>query len=121
MKESVSSIDDLKRITDVPVVIVDSREVITYVNESFESVFGWQSNEIIGKLLLTLIPKAFYDAHNLAFSRFLITGQSTVLQQPLRLLAMSKDGHEFIAEHFIIAERNQDKWIFGATIRPLSE
>jgi len=42
-----------------------------------------------------------------------------LLGQSLNLKAVSKDGKEFDAEHYIIAEHHEDQWVFGAMIRPL--
>ena len=115
----MSSINDIKKEANLPVVIADERGLITSINKSFEDVFGWQKNEIIGKPLATIIPKSLHDAHHLGFSRFLTTGKPTLLNQPLKLKAIKKDGKEFNAEHIIVAEEENGKWIFGATIRPL--
>ena len=115
------TIDELRRETGVPVVIADHQGVITYVNEPFEQVFQWSSHEIIGQPLVVIIPKGFHDAHHLGFSRFLTTETSTLLDRPLKLKAVTKDGREFDAEHVICAEQRQGHWAFGATIRPLPE
>lgn len=117
----MATIEELKRETGLPVVIADGQEAITQVNERFEAVFGWRANEILGKPLTTIIPKNFHDAHHLGFSRFLTTGKPTLLNQPLKLNAVTKDGREFEAEHTITAEQRQGQWMFGATIRPLSQ
>jgi len=118
-KEPVKTIDEMKRVTDLPVVIADHEGFITYVNEPFQLVFGWNSDEILGKTLTTIIPRGLHDAHNLGFSRFLLTGTPTLLGQHLTLKAITKDGTEFEAEHYIIAEHQEDQWGFGAVIRPL--
>jgi PAS domain S-box-containing protein len=114
----LKTIEEFKRMTDVPVVIADHQGVITYVNEPFQAVFGWTSPEILGKALTCIIPKNLHDAHHLGFSRFLTSGKATLLAQPLQLKAVTKEGKEFDAEHFIIAEEHQGQWTFGAIIRP---
>jgi len=38
----------------------------------------------------------------------------------LTLKAINKDGEEFDAEHFIIAQKVDDEWVFGATIKPVT-
>ena len=117
----MSTIEEIRRETNVPSVIADHQGVITQVNKRFEAAFGWQAQEIVGKTLSTLIPSNLHDAHHLGFSRFLTTGKPTLLNQPLKLKAVTKDGHEFDAEHIITAEQHQGQWVFGATIRPLNE
>ncbi len=103
----------------MPAIIVDHQGFIVFVNKPFEAAFGWQSSEIAGKPVTAIIPSAMHDAHNLGFSRFVTTGQPNVLNQALKLPAMNKAGETFEAEHFIIAERQNNDWVIGATIRPL--
>lgn len=113
------TIADLKLETEVPVVLAEHEGFITYVNTRFTAVFGWSSAEIQGRPLTMIIPKALHDAHHLGFSRFLASGTPTLLNRPLQLKAVRKDGTEFVAEHFIIAEEQNGRWVFGATIKPI--
>lgn len=102
-------------------VVADHEGLITHVNSRFEEVFGWSRSEILGKPLTTLIPKELHDAHHLGFSRFLMTGKPTLLNRPLRLQVVARDGRVVDAEHVIVAERRQGLWVFAATIRPLDQ
>ena len=115
------TLDELRRQTGIPIVIADHQGLITDVNERFEAVFGWQKQEIVGKPLTTIIPPHLHDGHHLGFSRFLTTSKPTLLNQPLKLKAVTKDRREFDAEHVITAEQQQGRWIFGASIQPLNE
>ncbi|STY78967.1 PAS domain S-box protein [Legionella wadsworthii] len=111
-------VHDLKQEKNVPVVIANHHGLITYVNPVFENVFEWKLTEIKDKPIAIIIPSRFHDAHNLGFSRFLSTGQPTLLGTPLELSAVTKKGKEFNAIHTIFAEQIEDQWIFGATISP---
>jgi PAS domain S-box-containing protein len=115
------TIDEVMRETAVPVVVADDQGLITYVNPCFESVFGWRSDDILGAPLTAMIPKAYHDAHNLGLSRFLLTGEPVLLNRPIALKTVTRDGREVDAEHYIIAEQRQGRWVLGATIRPLDE
>ena len=117
----MKTIADVRKERDLPAVVADHTGCIVYVNDRFESVFGWKAQEISGKLLTTIIPRNLHDAHHLGFSRFLSTGTPTLLNQPLRLKAVTKDGKEFNAEHFIVAEKADGQWVFGATVKPLEK
>lgn len=110
-------IDTFKQEQAIPVVIVNNHAVITYVNEKFVEVFGWEKKEVMGKPITIIIPADLHDAHNLGFSRFVTTEESKILGQPLDLLAMKKDGTIFNAEHFIQGEKINGVWEFGATIK----
>ncbi len=113
------TIDELKRKTDAPVVMTDQDGFVTYVNDAFRRDLRWEPDDLVGRPITWIISKEFHDAHHLGLSRFLVTERSTVLDRPLRLTVVTKDGTELIAEHFIIAEKQQGRWVFGAVIRPL--
>jgi PAS domain S-box-containing protein len=113
------TIADIKLKTDVPIVIADHQGVIVKVNECFTTAFGWAPEELTGKTLSIIIPRDMHDAHNLGFSRFLTTGKPKLLNQPLELKAVAKDGRELDVELLIVAEQQEDQWVFAATLRPL--
>ena len=70
-------------------------------------------------ILTAIIPDALRDAHTLGFSKLLITARPKILNQPIRLKIKTGEGEEVEAEHFIFAEQNNSKWVFGATIKPI--
>ncbi|MBI3289522.1 MAG: PAS domain S-box protein [Elusimicrobia bacterium] len=111
-------IADLRRDGPDAVVYADHEGRITDVNPAFTKFFGWSREEIVGKPLSAIIPKNLRDAHQLGFSRFLTTNAPTLLNQPLSLKALAKDGRVFAAEHLIVAEKKADRWSFAARIRP---
>jgi PAS domain S-box-containing protein len=119
MSSGTVTIADIKDEKEAPSIIIDHQGFIIFINKPFEAVFGWQSADIVGKPVATIIPPAMHDAHNLGFSRFVTTGQPNILNQSLKLTAMNKAGEVFEAEHFIIAEQQNDEWVIGATIQPL--
>lgn len=116
----MNTLSEIMSRKDVPVIAADSRGLITFVNDRFEAVWGWKTEDLVGKPLTMIVPKNLHDSHNLGFSRFLATGKPTILAQPLKLKLVKKDGGEAEAEHFIAAERRQGEWFFAATIRPLN-
>ena len=115
----MQTIDQIKQENELPVLIADCQGLIVYVNEPFNLVFGWQPDEILGRSLESVIPHSYHDSHHLGFSRFAMTEQPTVLNHPLKLMAVTKYGKEIESEHFIIAEQKQGQWMFAATLRPL--
>jgi PAS domain S-box-containing protein len=115
------TIDALKAESSIPVIIVDHDGIIIHINQMFEKTWGWKKDVLIGKTLTTIIPVNLVDAHHMGFSRFLLTGKPTILNQALELKILKMDGKEVGAEHFIIAEKISGKWVFGASIKPLEE
>jgi PAS domain S-box-containing protein len=115
----MSTIDALKAETDVPVIIADPLGNVIHINQIFEKTFGWKKDFLVGKMLSSIIPDRLKDAHHLGLSRFLVTGKPTLLNQNLKLSVLTMDGKELDAEHFIIAEKINGNWVFGAKISPL--
>lgn len=115
----MKTFDEMKQEIDVPVVMTDNHGLVTYVNDCFTSVFGWSTDEIEGQIITVIIPNSFHDPHHLGFSRFLTTESSSILNHPLHLVGIAKDGKEIPAEHLIVAEKQQGVWAFMAILRPL--
>lgn len=115
---STLTIEQLKQ-ADVPVIVADHEGIVVDINTYFETVFGWTAQEIIGQPLTVILPPFFQDSHNLGFARFSATGQASVLNHPLNLKAVTKDRREIESEHFIIAEKREEGWLFAARLRPL--
>ena len=109
----------LKAEATVPVIIVDHEGTIVHINRVFEKTWGWQKEKLVAQTLATIIPANLRDAHNLGFSRFLLSGNPKILNQALELVIVLADGTEAAAEHYIIAEEIDGNWVFGATIKPL--
>lgn len=118
MLQTPPTIAELKQ-GDLAVVVADQQGNVVDVNSHFERIFGWTSTEIIGQPLTVILPPFFQDAHNLGFARFSATGHSKVLNHPLNLKAVTKDNQEIESEHFIVAEKQGEQWLFAATLRPL--
>jgi PAS domain S-box-containing protein len=116
----MKTIDEIRCEITLPAVITNQLGFIIYTNASFEATFGWSSQAIMGQPLAVLIPMLYHDSHNLGFSRFAMTERPTILNHPLQLMAVTKDGQEILSEHFITAEQQDGQWLFGALLRPLS-
>ncbi len=112
------TIDDLRQ-QALPFVAADREGMIVEINDLFHSVYGWDLEDLRGQSVSMILPDSFRDAHHLGFSRFCITGESQILNHPLQLVTICKDQREVMSEHFIVAERQGDDWIFAATLRPL--
>lgn len=107
------------RETLLPLVIANQEGIITEVNSAFEQLTNWKQAEIKGQMISIILPVYFRDAHHLGFSRFRSTEVAQVLNHPLELKVITKDNQEILSEHYIIAEKINGQWFFGATLRPI--
>ncbi len=107
--------------TGRPFVLADSLGNVVRVNEEFRHIYGWMDQEVVGEPIGKILPESFRMAHQFGFSRFQATEQSTILAHPLRLNTLCADGRSLVSEHFIVAEKQPDGWVFGATLTPLPD
>jgi PAS domain S-box-containing protein len=115
------SIEQLKQESELPLIVTEDRGIVIYINSTFEKIFGWSARELVGQPLTLILPLYFQDSHNLGFARFSATVISKILNHPLQLKAVTKDNREIESEHFIVAEKQNERWLFAATLRPLQE
>lgn len=101
---------------NVPVVAIDQESIFTFVNQAFEEEYGWTEDELIGKPVTIIMPDHMRSGHNVGFSRFLTTETSVLLGKPLPLKVLYKDGTVKLSNHFILGEKTDGRWRFGAII-----
>ncbi|HHT9951432.1 TPA: PAS domain S-box protein [Legionella pneumophila] len=104
---------------NIPAITIDEEGIITQVNETFQKIYGWEKQSLMGKPLFIIIPEEFHTAHDIGFSRFLKTEKPTLLGKPLLLSIRHANGGTLSAEHTIYAEKKAGKWAFGALIQPM--
>lgn len=104
---------------DRPFVLADALGNVVALNPAFTRTYGWAQEDLIGEPLGMILPEAFRMAHQFGFSRFQTTEQSAILAHPLRLSTLCSDGTEIVSEHYIVAEKRDGGWCFGATLTPL--
>ena len=107
--------------SDRPFVLADALGNVLRFNRPFAEVYGWSEAQLVGEPLGLILPDAFRMSHQFGFSRFQATEQSTILAHPLRLKTLCADGRELVSEHFIVAEKGDAGWLFGATLTPLPD
>ena len=103
-------------LTDVPVVAIDQESIFTFINDAFQEEYGWTSDDLIGKPVTEIMPVHLRNAHYIGFSRFLTTETSVLLGKPLPLSVLYKNGTEKLSDHFILGEKKDGRWHFGAII-----
>ncbi len=90
------------------VISIDSNGLIRMFNPAAEKLFGWSSDEIVGKNVSLLMPEPDASAHDGYIRHFLATNQAKILGIEREVVAQRKDGSRFPASlavgHGIISE-----------------
>ena len=104
------------------VVTMDERGIITGWNSQAASMFGYQEQEISGRLLSdTILPPRFREAHSTGLQRFLSSGHGPILNRRVEVSALHKDGREFPIELSVTALTIEGHKVFSAFLRDISE
>ncbi|UCD29132.1 MAG: PAS domain S-box protein, partial [Planctomycetota bacterium] len=92
----------VKAITDSAmdaIIMMDHEGKVAFWNPAAEIIFGYTTEEIIGKdLHLMLAAENYHDDYQRGFTRFTETGEGRVLGQTLELVAKRKSGMVFPIE-----------------------
>ena len=102
---------------------MNSSGAIVFWNAQAERTFGWTRDEVLGRRLVdTIIPVPFREAHRNGMKRFYVTGDAPVVNKRLELRGLHRDGHEFPIEITItLPMRSDEGYFFGAFLRDISD
>lgn len=104
------------------VVIIDENQNVIEWNQKATEIFGYTAAEILNQPLMDLIiPVQFREAHSKGMSRFMSTGQGTVINTTIELPAIDKNLKEFPVSLSISAVKLNSKWFFIAFINDISD
>ncbi len=103
-------------------VEMDVSGVITDWNRSAEVMFGWTSQEAVGRVLSeTIIPVEFRPMHEAGFRRFLATGEGPRLGPRVQVPVLHRDGHQFPAELSVWLTGEPGNYSFNAFVQDITE
>ena len=99
----------------------DSRGNIDFFNPAAERLFGYASEEVIGKHVTMLISERYRNAHKAGMERFLKTWETQVVGRTVELNALRKDGTEFPIELSLGTWGPREAPLFSAIVRDITE
>jgi PAS domain S-box-containing protein len=104
------------------VISIDRDSRVTYVNSAFEQTFGYRAEKVIGRdLAETIVPPSLREAHRRGFTRYMKTGQATILNRRIEMPAMRADGTEFPAEVSVTRTSLPGQPGFTAYVRDITD
>ncbi|HZV46500.1 MAG TPA: PAS domain S-box protein [Thermodesulfovibrionales bacterium] len=104
------------------IIVMDNDGKISYWNPAAEKIFGYTSEEAIGKVLHTLLaPRKYRNLYMRGFSRFKETGEGSAVGGPSEFTALRKDGTEFPMEVSTSSVLIGGKWHAVGIVRDITE
>ncbi len=104
------------------IIVADQQGRVIEYNDAAVATFGYEKAEAVGaELSKLIIPQHLVEAHEMAMTRHLSTGEKRVIGKGrLRLDAKHKMGHIFPVELSISAARSEGGEIFISFLRDIS-
>jgi PAS domain S-box-containing protein len=104
------------------VVVMDVEGRILGWNDHAGRIFGWSLAEAVGRKLSDLIiPPQHRPAHDRGLKRYLETGIAAVLNRPIEVSGVHRDGREFPVELSITESQQFGGRLFIGFMRDISE
>jgi PAS domain S-box-containing protein len=102
-------------------VMMSSDGRISGWNARAEELFGWNAAEVVGRPLAdVIIPARFRRRHRAGLARYRLTGKGRVLDRPLDLSALYRDGTEFPIQLAITALGEGSATVFVGFVKDVS-
>jgi len=99
-------------------IAADDLDLIVAVSDGAVDMLGYPRDELVGRRLITLIPRRFRQAHLAGFTLYLLTGRGPLLGRPVVVPAVHADGSEMWVQLSVEARRvAQGRSLFVATLR----
>lgn len=121
LRDSVKQLRQVVESALDAIITIDDRGKIKEWNPRAEEIFGWKSEEVIGKLLTeNIIPNQHHTSHEKGMEKYMATGVGPALNQRLELNAIRKNKEEFPIELTIIPIMQGGVHSFTAFIRDIT-
>ena len=85
---------------------------IVAVDAELEHFLGYKTGALLGQPLTKIIPPRFRAAHSDAMSRFLESGEKTVMGSWVRVAILTADDHELPVKFVVTEDGNELVAIF---------
>jgi PAS domain S-box-containing protein len=104
------------------IISMDAHGHVVEWNPAAEQTFGWEREEVLGRVLAdVIIPARLRDEHEAGLSLYLETGEERVIGKRVELTAVRRNGEEFPVEVAITVIKIEDGQLFTAHLRDITE
>lgn len=123
LRDSEEMLAAMSQAANDSIIIIDSRDNIIFWNKAAERLFGYRSDEVIGRkkfhAILTL-PEDREEAYK-GMVEFGKSGTGPVLDSVSELVAIKKSGEVFPVERAVAAFQMDGSWYAVGSIRDITE
>jgi PAS domain S-box-containing protein len=102
------------------ILVIDSERKIILINKQTEQMFGYQSSELIGKPIETLLPSRYRKEHPKHMHSFFSSPTYRQMGSGRDLWAINKDGNEFPVEISLSPLHTEEGLLVSAAVRDIT-
>jgi PAS domain S-box-containing protein len=121
LRESEERFSTLLENANDAIFIADSNGTVKFWNHKAAELYGYLSEEIIGKPYTTIVPKRFRSTHQQWMEKFLSADEAAISGKLVEGMGERKDGSEFFVETSTAILRRGDERLLIAIIRDVTE
>ena len=103
------------------IINIDSDGNVVFWNKAAEIIFGYSTDEMVGRSLALVMPERFREAHQQGMRRVASTGESRVVGTTVDVAGLAKDGHEFPAELSLATWKTVEGVFFTGIVCDITE
>ncbi len=102
-------------------IVIDERGAMQSFSAAAERLFGWASDEMLGRNVNELMPSPYREAHDGYLARYLATGERRIIGVGRVVVGRRRDGSTFPMELAVGEMRTGDRRFFTGFVRDLTE
>ncbi|HJT80677.1 MAG TPA: PAS domain S-box protein, partial [Chthoniobacterales bacterium] len=113
----------LKGIVDTAVdgiITINERGIVETMNPAAERIFGYTTDDVIGKNVSMLMPEPYRSEHDGYLERYRRTGERRIIGIGREVRGRRKDGTEFPMDLAVSATNLGDRRIFTGLVRDIT-
>tara|TARA_E500000318_G_scaffold27598_1_gene27799 strand:- start:4007 stop:5560 length:1554 start_codon:yes stop_codon:yes gene_type:complete len=102
------------------VILIDAIGTIEIFNKACETLFGYRSDEVVGKNVRMLMPEPYKREHDGYLRHYIETGERRIIGIGREAAGLRKDGTEFPMELSVGEMQHDDRRVFVGVIRDIT-
>jgi len=103
------------------IIIIDDRGVIEYFNPMAEEIFGYRSDEIVGRNVSCLMPEPNRSAHDSYLGNYHQSGEAKIIGIGREVEGLRKDGTLFALDLAVSEIKSDGKIKYTGVVRDITE
>jgi len=122
LRESEEKFRSISASAKDAIIMLDESGAVSFWNAAAETIFGYSSDEMLGKYMHKLCaPERFHQVYLAGLAKLVSTGKGSPVGKTVELVAVHKGGGEFPIEVSLSAIRHKDHWLAIGIGRDISE